>query len=538
MARTPLFDLLKRSARRVALGREGWERWLEQQETLRTGRRGFLKAGALAVGGLALAGVLGGCGSRKRRPVDPFEGLPPISHQARIAIVGAGMSGLACAHRLRKSGLAATVYEAAARPGGRMYSARDLLAPDVVSELGGEFIDGSHEDLLAFVREYDLGLIDTRESTESSLRRDCLHFAGELRTEDDLLAELEAFAEPLRRDQARLADADIDWRTRDAAAREFDRMSLESYFDRIGLAGWSRAMLEATFRAEFGLEPGDQSALNLLAELDLDGESEGVLGSSDPDFERYKVQGGNQQIPHAIARSMREQLEFRRMLRRVAPGTAGDYILTFETDSGSMQEVVADLVVITVPFPVLREVELAIEMRPEKRTAIMELGMGTNSKLFLGYENRHWRALGFDGGFFSDLGVQSGWDSSRQQPTNRGAITSYLGGLAGERQVADTRGEAAAAAADLERLWPGSQALYSARFGKFHWPSFPLSKGSYSCYKPGQWTSIRGLEFEPVDNIYFAGEHCSAEFSGYMNGAAETGRRVAESIVARVMPAG
>ncbi|NOT27215.1 MAG: NAD(P)-binding protein [Acidobacteria bacterium] len=42
----------------------------------------------------------------------------------RVAIVGAGLAGLACADRLQSRGIAAVVYEAATRLGGRCFSNR------------------------------------------------------------------------------------------------------------------------------------------------------------------------------------------------------------------------------------------------------------------------------------------------------------------------------------------------------------------------------------------------------------------------------
>jgi monoamine oxidase len=38
----------------------------------------------------------------------------------------------------------------------------------------------------------------------------------------------------------------------------------------------------------------------------------------------------------------------------------------------------------------------------------------------------------------------------------------------------------------------------------------------------------------PVGNVYFAGEHCGGDFSGFMNGAALSGREAAEAIVEKV----
>jgi monoamine oxidase len=66
-----------------------------------------------------------------------------------------------------------------------------------------------------------------------------------------------------------------------------------------------------------------------------------------------------------------------------------------------------------------------------------------------------------------------------------------------------------------------------------HWPSNPLSKGSYTCYRPGQFTSIAGNEGTPVGNLYFAGEHANSfyEWQGFMEGAALSGIQTAQQIL-------
>jgi hypothetical protein len=63
-----------------------------------------------------------------------------------------------------------------------------------------------------------------------------------------------------------------------------------------------------------------------------------------------------------------------------------------------------------------------------------------------------------------------------------------------------------------------------------HWPTYPHSKGSYACYKPGQW-SFWSTEGERIGNLHFCGEHTSLDFQGYMEGAAETGSRAAGEIL-------
>ncbi|QQR98199.1 MAG: FAD-dependent oxidoreductase [Sphingobacteriales bacterium] len=83
---------------------------------------------------------------------------------------------------------------------------------------------------------------------------------------------------------------------------------------------------------------------------------------------------------------------------------------------------------------------------------------------------------------------------------------------------------------NIDKVFDGSKAKYLGKHVFVNWIDYPYAKGSYSCYKVGQWTSISGLEIEPIGNMFFAGEHCSEMFQGFMNGGAETGRRVAEEI--------
>jgi monoamine oxidase len=45
---------------------------------------------------------------------------------------------------------------------------------------------------------------------------------------------------------------------------------------------------------------------------------------------------------------------------------------------------------------------------------------------------------------------------------------------------------------------------------------------------------LAGAEGLSVGNLLFAGEHCSREFQGFMNGGAQTGRLVAEAILHRL----
>ena len=79
-----------------------------------------------------------------------------------IAVVGAGVAGLAAASELRRHGVAVEVYEAALRIGGRILTVHDARIP-VPIELGAEFVHGDAPETLRITREARLLVTDIPE---------------------------------------------------------------------------------------------------------------------------------------------------------------------------------------------------------------------------------------------------------------------------------------------------------------------------------------------------------------------------------------
>lgn len=516
-ARTPLFKSLQRLFRLACLSNQpGAAPADELLESVQLKRRDFLRVGVAA-------GVLASTGCT----TDSILRSAPSRHEPRIVIVGAGIAGLNAAYTLRKAGVRAEIYEAANRAGGRIHSATDLLAPGLVTELGGEFIDSGHEDMLALVKEFGLGLLDREAPSEKKLRT-AYFFGGKHRSERQIVEAFRPLAARIAKDADSLEEV-IDYRNSGNAAT-LDKLSLAKYLDRIGAQGWIRDFLRVAYVTEFGLDENDQSALNLitLISTDLSAGKLQVFGDSD---ERYKVEGGNSRIIDKLTQHMDGQIHFGQRLEAIRQRGAG-YVLSFQSPNQTLHDVRADLVVLTLPFSVLRDVRLTLDLPPVKRKAIQELGYGTNAKILIGTTQRVWRNKSYTGEVFSDLPFQLAWDNTQGQAGATGGLTLYSGGKAGmDVNQGPVEQQVERLMAGMERVFPGISATRNGKVARYHWPSAPLSKGSYACYRPGQWTSIGGAEFEPVDNLYFAGEHCSSDFQGFMNGGAETGRRAAETLL-------
>jgi monoamine oxidase len=514
MARTTLFSFVQRALRRAHAAQHLGARPAELARAATA--RGPSRRQVLA--GLAAAPLVVAC-----RPLLRGDRAP------QVAIVGAGLAGLHAGYRLRQAGVRATIYDAATRVGGRMFTARGQLAGGQLCELGGELIDSGHITMHALARELGLPL-DDLTADAAGLVADTCRFDGKLVSEAELVAELATIAPQL---------------VADAAAQDRDAAAL-ARLDALSISGWlatvarlpetsvARRLLEVAYTIEFGLPADELSSINLLAMFDAtDLEPLRIFGDSD---ERYHVHGGSDAITTALAERLPDQLALQHTLARVAPAGPGTdaLALQFDTPSGAI-EVTADYVILALPFSTLRTVDLvSLPLPAAKRQVIAELGYGTNAKLMMQFERRVWRELGATGSAYTtDSPLQATWDTSRGQPGAYGVLTNYTGGARGLAIGAGTAEERAREVVPwIDAVFPGAEAAYRPGSAlRMHWPTHALTRGSYACYRVGQarWA---GLEAEPAGRVHFAGEHTSVEAQGYMEGAAESGARAAREIVA------
>jgi monoamine oxidase len=169
-------------------------------------------------------------------------------------------------------------------------------------------------------------------------------------------------------------------------------------------------------------------------------------------------------------------------------------------------------------------------------TAIEELPMGTNSKLHVEFKDRFWYGFGNNGNTYADTGYQNTWEVSRAQGggKGKGILIDYTGGTIGASFGTGTPSSRAQQfMTQLQPLFPGTKISdhWTGRATIDFWTGYPWTKGSYSYWKVGQYTKFSGMEKMRQGNCHFAGEHCSQDSQGYLNGAVETGERAAGEIL-------
>lgn len=449
----------------------------------------------------------------------------------RVLIVGAGIAGLTAAYRLQQAGLPVDVVEASSRVGGRLRSVSQTSGQGGLVELGGEFIDSRHTQVRSLAAELGLELADLRLA-DTGLEPEILYFQGQKISHQQIIAEFTPLARRIAADLETLGKKDITYHAPSPHAVELDRLSLAEYLAAAPVSPLIEQLVRVAYMTEFGRDAESQSCLNMLFLIGAEAGKWSTYGASD---ERYHVIGGNDQIPRRLAERVQGAIETGTMLESIRGDAGSAYRVSLRQGAASLERRY-DRILLTLPFSVLRQVELAVDLPPVKREAIAELGYGTSSKLAIPFAERIWRTrYGSTISIYSDRAFQNTWESARYLPGPGGWVTELRGGQSG---VALGRSSPEAQAqilvAELEQIFPGLQQIDRGSPLRAVWAAEPQALGSYSCYLPGQWTQIGGAEIERVGNLWFAGEHCSLGSQGYMNGACETAEQAAQQILAEV----
>ena len=535
MARTPLLRALRQVFRDAHLARAHGV----SLDALRELRAGNAATSTRSMSRRAFLATAGAATTAAFVPRLTFSATNPT-----VVIVGAGIAGLTCALELADRGIRSTVYEASGRIGGRMFTNNDYWSANQVSEWCGELIDTSHTTIRRLARRFDLRL-DNLLRAQPNGSDDVYHFFGSYYPKSQADSDFLAISDRIVAD-TRAAGFPTTFDSNTTAGRTLDRMSVYEYIER-RIPGGHRsalgALLDVAYVIEYGADSAEQSALNLIFLLGFqpNHRSMSVFGESD---EAYHVAGGNQQLPDRIARYLgSDVVRLGHRLARLTEMADGRYRVTFDR-SGGARDVVADFVVLALPFAVLDQLDVSGAGFDElKARAIAEQGRGRNGKLHLQFARREWLGNGpwpgiSNGSSYADTGYQAGWEVTRAQPGDPGILVFYSGGAAVDAAITN-QAFATASIGSVRADAAVAQAQIAPVYARLSWNGkatqslphrSPFFEASYSFYKPGQYTAFCGYERARQRGVLFCGEHTSVDFQGFMEGAASEGVRAASEL--------
>ncbi len=540
MARTPLLSKFQRLFEDFEeADRTGRTVQAVQEERLKLSltRRDFLKITGATVGAAALSGALGAFAAQ--RP--------------RIAIIGGGISGLNAALTLQDAGIASTVYEASGRVGGRMHSDITSWDKGQTSEHCGELIDSGHKTILGLASRFKLSTVDLL-GAEPLHSTDTDYFFGQYYTTAQANVDFNPVWNNVKKD-VNAASYPTLYNLYTDAGYLLDHMSIYDWIESRVPGGHGSPMgqlLDVAYNIEYGNVTKQQSSLNLVYLLGFNASpgNFSIFGLSD---ERYHIVGGNERLPKAVAAAfILANVQLNTAMTGIVHNADNTYNVTL-TSGGVATTKVFDRVILALPFSVLRTILTSDSayynagFDSRKQTAIQQLGYGANCKLQLQFDSRYWNTAGpwgiGNGSTYADTGYQNTWDVTRAQDGTPGILVDYTGGGV---PLASFKGDPTDPAVvarfaktflkQIEPVFPGLSKLWNGRATLDVPLSNPFLLGSYSYWKVGQYTQFSGYEKarqpDPVKGkCHFAGEHCSQDFQGFMEGGASEGYRAANEIL-------
>ncbi|MBI2833407.1 MAG: FAD-dependent oxidoreductase [Acidobacteria bacterium] len=431
-----------------------------------------------------------------------------------VAVIGAGLAGLTAARELQQRGAKVTVFEARDRIGGRVWTLREGFAEDQHGEGGGDLIDESQESIRRLAKDLKLetvrilkgGFAQYRDMGDG--RRKIRPGAGAPALESALKELTEAFSISEER-----------WDT--AVAYHLARRSVAKWLDEIDAS----ADLRSTVLALRGLFLADPAQLSLLPLVEL------FASGADPARQKFfRIRGGNQQLPEALADSLEGGVRLRHVAERVQQ-ESGLVRVSVRSTSGRAEQLAVDYLVVAVPATTIRQIAFSPGLPERQRQAFESLQYGPATKTLIQFSRRFWRAPGRGRAFATDLPVGAIWDGNEEQKGSAGILTLLAGGSASRetQEIVERDGWLKF----TEHLrWLG-RAEDEARFiaaQSVSWERDPWARGGYAYFDSSFNPELREWLARPFRRVVFAGEHTSVRWQGYMNGAVESGMRAATEV--------
>lgn len=463
---------------------------IDSYQNQRWSRRDFLKTLSLAIVSVPTYPLL---------KTTEFFSRKKTNNPQKIIIIGAGLAGLTAGYELTKAGHDVTILEARNRAGGRVFTVREPFVDGLHAECGGEWVEHNHEYIFRYIEEFGLSLF--RGSFFDNEQEE-LRYSPRERKPHEKLKEIVKNVDPFKHQIPSLP--------------EYDKMSFREFLEKIEAPEEMIEQMQRRISGLMAINIESISALHILNEF--------ALPESRASF---RIAGGNDLLPKSLARSLRDRIYYSRPVVQIKHDE--NKIEVVFQENGSHETMAADRIVVAIPFTCLRKVELEPVLSVEKMQAIKTLGYGQILKAPMQFRERFWKK----GGGQSRKGLQgmigSVYEASGGQSGPRGLLTAYIpdksgmeiAGLPAEKRLRKIFEK-------VSEIQPDAGKYYEGGYVKW-WHEDPWAGGTYAYFRPGEITTIRPIIAKPEGRIHFAGEH-TAKWQGYMNGAIESGHRVAKEI--------
>jgi monoamine oxidase len=435
---------------------------------------------------------------------------------ASVIVAGGGLAGLVAARDLMTMGANVILIEARSRLGGRVWTIREGFADHHRAEGGGEFIDESHHEIRRLVGDLGLTLVRVLRSDWGFVRPNP---KGSARIERrGISVAWQRLGVLLSDDAARLRLAEGRWDS--PIARHLARSTVAQWLDAVGADEAIRSMVSG-LRGFFLADADELSLLSLVDQI----ASEGQPGAGP----MYRIDGGNDRLASGLAAQLGARIRLGSEL--VAVSQRGRRVRASVKNGREVSQIEGDYLVFALPATLMRRIPVTPALPTQQHEAIARLRYGRATKTLLQFSTRFWRAPGRPRAIATPLPVGAVWDANEEQRGRAGVLTVMAGGSASDatRRIIEKEG-----IGGLTRSldWLGARRAELLAWRQAVWENDPWARGGYAVFDAAYDPASRDWLARASGRLFFAGEHTSATWQGYMNGAVESGRRAAAEISA------
>lgn len=481
-------------------------------------RREFLTQSVLAIAALDAY-------RRKTPAAEKAEQVRP--RRKSVIILGAGLAGLSAAYKLSQSGHDVTILEARTRAGGRVHTLREPFADGLHAEAGAMFIPESHDLTMQYVRLFRLPLVPV-----PAKQRLPVYYLRGKRINPNGAREVN-WPLALSPEEKRLGLGGMTEKyvisvlqeMNDAASmnwppgnlKKYDRMTYAEFLRSQGASAEAVRLLRLNDADLTGDGVDRVSALMVLREAALN------LNSG----QLYTIRGGTDLLPKALAARLNSKIRYGSEVVRLEHDASGVRVIYVQ--AGAHETISADYLVCTIPFSILKEIEVSPTFSPAKQRAIRELPYTSAARVYLQSRREFWTQEGLGISAYTDLPVMAIVNSTLNQPGTRGILDSYMTGEQARRVTAMKEAERLDFTLNqVEKVYPQIRKNFEGGTSVC-WDEDRHARGAYAWFKPGQMSDLLPHIARAEGRIHFAGEHASS-WPGWMQGAFQSGHRAAREI--------
>lgn len=449
-----------------------------------------------------------------------------ITPETDVAVLGAGLAGLAAARAVRAAGATVAVLEARDRVGGRTLN--EEIGSGAIAEIGGQWVGPQQTRILELISELGLETFESYDEGASLFERrgKMRSYAGTIPKVSPLaLAETGAALARLDR-MARTIDPERPWEARRAG--RWDEQTFATWMRRSVRTPTARDLIRLGIRSVWAAEPEDLSLLHVLFYIRSAG-SFNILLDTGGGAQDSRVVGGTQLISERMAAELGDAVRLGSPVRRIEVG-ANRSGVTVSHDGGSVR---AARVIVAMPPVLAGRIAYEPPMPAVRDGLTQRMAQGSVIKCLAVYPEPFWRAEGLSGQVTSVDGPVSVTYDNSPPDGSPGVMLAFLEAGAARRAADLSQDERREIVLGCLRRFFGPRAAEPDLYVDKAWAADPWSRGCYGGFMgPGAWRENGAALREPVGPVHWAGAETATVWNGYMDGAVRSGERAAAAVIA------